>query len=55
MIISPPSHSSGRRLAAMGNLWGTWVHFRIATHWYFRGSKEGLKELYDKLYTDRYR
>lgn len=55
MILSPPSHSSGRRLAALGNIRGTWIHFRLATHWYFGGSVKELKKLYDRLYTDAYR
>jgi hypothetical protein len=29
--------------------------FRVATHWYFGGSAEQLKELYTKLYTDSFR
>ena len=55
MLLNPPAHTSGRRLAEWGNLKGTWIHFRLATHWYFGGSTEELHQLYRRLYTDDFR
>jgi hypothetical protein len=54
-VLDRPSVTSGRRLAAWGSLRATYIHFRVATHWYFGGSAEQLKELYVRLYTDSFR
>ena len=55
MILQPASVTSGRRLAAWGNLRGTLIHLRLSTHWYFGGSVQQLRHLYHSLYTDKYR
>jgi hypothetical protein len=54
-VLDRLSVTSGRRLAEWGSLRATYIHFRVATHWYFGGSAEQLKELYTKLYTDSFR
>ncbi|KAK9814993.1 hypothetical protein WJX73_004193 [Symbiochloris irregularis] len=54
-IWAPPAETSGRRLAAWGNLHATFVHFRIALAWYWGASPEQLVQLYNRLYTDKYR
>lgn len=50
--LEPPVHTSGRRLEAWGNVYGTYVHFRISVAWYLGASPERLRQLYDRLYTD---
>jgi hypothetical protein len=54
-VLDRLSVTSGRRIAAWGNLRATYIQFRLATHWYFGGSAEQLQELYRRLYTDSFR
>ncbi|WIA14272.1 hypothetical protein OEZ85_002806 [Tetradesmus obliquus] len=54
-VLDRVSVTSGRRLAAWGTLRATYIHFRVATCWYFGGSPEQLRELYMRLYTDSFR
>lgn len=55
MVMWPPARTSGRRLAAWGNLKATTIHFRLGLGWYMGASPEELKDMYDSLYTDNYR
>jgi len=55
MVLSPPSLTSGRRLAAWGNPWATYVHVVLGMSWYLGATPEQLVGLYDRLYTDRFR
>ena len=50
-----PCRTSGRRLSAWGNVKGTYIHFMIATQWYFGATPAQIQALYDRLYTDNYR
>jgi len=54
-LLQPVVGTSGRRLQAWGNVYATFVHFRIALAWYAGMSGEQLKRLYVALYTDAYR
>jgi hypothetical protein len=47
--------TSGRRLAAWGNIKGTYIHFVIGLKWYLGASPEELVQLYRSMYTDDYR
>ncbi len=55
MVLNPPSLTSGRRLAAWGNPWATYVHVVLGMSWYLGATPEQLVELYERLYTDRFR
>eukprot|EP00882_Tetradesmus_deserticola_P015355 GHRQ01016357.1.p1 GENE.GHRQ01016357.1~~GHRQ01016357.1.p1 ORF type:complete len:147 (+),score=64.36 GHRQ01016357.1:88-528(+) len=54
-VLDRLSITSGRRLLEWGSLRATYIHMRLAAHWYFGGSPEQLKELYMRLYTDSFR
>ncbi|KAF5838717.1 nucleotide-diphospho-sugar transferase [Dunaliella salina] len=54
-LMGSTTETSGRRLEEWGNLWGSWVLFRIAISWYCGASGDQLKSLYTKLYTDAFR
>lgn len=47
--------TSGRRLEAWGELYGTWVHFVIGLCWYIEKDPHKLKQLYHSMYTDKFR
>lgn len=55
MILDRQVVTSGRRLAAWGNLRGTYIHFVIGVRWFLGASPAEMKRLYDDLYTDNYR
>lgn len=55
MVLWPAAETSGRRLAAWGDLHATLVHFRIGLAWYLGASPEEMADLYRRLYTDAYR
>ncbi|KAK9831526.1 hypothetical protein WJX81_005918 [Elliptochloris bilobata] len=55
MVLHPPALTSGRRLAAWGNPWATYVHVAIGLSWYLGASPQQLEDLYERLYTDRFR
>ena len=55
MVLDPPSMTSGRRLAALGNPRATYVHVVIGMSWYLGASPQQLDALYERLYTDRIR
>lgn len=54
-VLNPAAQTSGRRLAAWGNLKATGVHFMIGVSWYLGASPEQMKDLYARMYTDTYR
>ena len=54
-VFLPTATTSGRRLAAWGNLYATYVHFAIGLQWWFGKSPQKLAEKYHRLYTDTYR
>jgi len=54
-LMGSVTETSGRRLEEWGNLWGSWVLFRIAIAWYCGATGDQLKSLYTKLYTDAFR
>eukprot|EP00798_Chlamydomonas_sp_ICE-L_P018214 gene18214-24665_t len=47
--------TSGRRLSAWGNVYGTFVQFVIGLSWYLGASNERLRQLYTEMYTDKFR
>ncbi|KIY99150.1 hypothetical protein MNEG_8812 [Monoraphidium neglectum] len=47
--------TSGRRLAAWGPLRATGIHLAISLAWYITQDAEKVEELYERLYTDKYR
>lgn len=55
MLVDHTAVTSGRRLAAYGNIRGTYIHAMLSTKWYFGAPPQELHELYRKLYTDLYR
>ena len=55
MLTSRTVTTSGRRMAAWGNVWSTYVQFRIAIAWVFGAPPAELHRLYRTLYTDAYR
>jgi hypothetical protein len=54
-VLDRACHTSGRRLAAWGNLYSTYVHLVVSAAWYFGKDAEQLQQLYNRLYTDRFR
>jgi hypothetical protein len=62
MLPGAPAVTSGRRFAAWGSAYATYVHVVISVRWYAgmgsaRGgsSYEDLHALYTRLYTDAFR
>ena len=55
LVWWPTAETSGRRLAAWGNLKATWIHFQLGLRWYLGASPEQLQHLYRSMYTDAYR
>ncbi len=55
LVWKPTAATSGRRLAAWGNLKATWIHFQLGLRWYMGASPEQMQELYRAMYTDAFR
>ncbi|KAK9826333.1 hypothetical protein WJX74_009762 [Apatococcus lobatus] len=55
LVWWPMAETSGRRLAAWGNLKATWIHFQLGLRWYLGASPEQLQQLYRAMYTDAFR
>ncbi len=55
LVWWPVAETSGRRLAAWGNLKATWIHFQLGLRWYLGASPKQLQELYHRMYTDSFR
>jgi hypothetical protein len=47
--------TSGRRVAELGNLYGTYVQAMIGIKWFFGSSYEELRRVYNESYSDKYR
>ncbi len=54
-IESVWNETSGRRIAAWGQLRSMYIHMRIGFGWWWGMSPEDLYQLYHRLYTDDYR
>jgi cellulose synthase/poly-beta-1,6-N-acetylglucosamine synthase-like glycosyltransferase len=55
LVWGAPNRTSGRRLAPMGALRSTIVHWRIALAWWRGAPPAALRRIYDEVYTDGYR
>ena len=55
LVWWPMSETSGRRLAAWGNVKATWIHFQLGLRWYLGASPEQMHQLYLAMYTDAFR
>ena len=55
LVWWPMAETSGRRLAAWGNVKATWIHFQLGLQWYLGASPEQLQQLYRAMYTDAFR
>ncbi len=55
MLLGQTAVTSGRRLAAWGPAYATYVHALISVKWYFGSSYAELHRLYRNMYTDTYR
>ena len=54
-INEPPAHTSGRRMAALGNVRTTLLHFLLGLGWLCGASPGLLRAAVDRLYTDKHR
>jgi hypothetical protein len=55
MLLGQTARTSGRRLAAWGPAYATYVHALISVKWYFGASYTELHGLYRTMYSDAYR
>jgi glycosyltransferase involved in cell wall biosynthesis len=55
LVWGAPNRTSGRRLAPMGALGSTIVHWRVALAWWRGAPPAALRRIYDEVYTDGYR